>query len=259
MLILDNEDGTFDEIALFIKFGTKKNIESMRSGNIYTNNLKYFIDLEDKYNQVGIGDKDEATLLLNDTKVQFKNSKTGEELSIGKIFFGQDIPEDVFGNIVVRNQIDEHTKVPVLCLVVVNKNDLINVGEDLILRFTDEVISRFKSEFKDYTHALVISAGDFAKRIKDTSKSININAQMDYIKYYDPNINQQERVNDYFTWRRALWKKDYFKDQNEFRIIFDNSLIEEGQVLMNIGDLSDISLIYEIDEILNKDFALKVS
>ena len=59
MLIINRVNGEKEEIALIIKFQTEKNIKKLQSGDIYTNNLKYFIDLEQKSGQVGIGDKDE--------------------------------------------------------------------------------------------------------------------------------------------------------------------------------------------------------
>ncbi|WP_339078721.1 hypothetical protein WIS01_13120 [Clostridioides difficile] len=74
MLKSDNER---EDVCLLIKFGTKENLEKLKKGEIYTNNLKYFIDLEEKYGKVGIGDRDESTLLFN--KVNFRFLKITQE------------------------------------------------------------------------------------------------------------------------------------------------------------------------------------
>lgn len=259
MLIINRENGDIEEILLLIKFQTEANIKKLQSGDIYTNNLKYFIDLERESGQVGIGDKDEATLLIsNITDLKFSDLETGEDIQIEKAILGELGRKVCLGKTDARIQVEDYTKTPVLCLLGINKQELNVVDGNLVLKFDDDKINKIKKEFKGYTHALIIEPASFAKRIIDTAKTKGINAEMDYIKYYNPNINQSERINDYGSIRRAFWKKEYFKSQKEFRIAFDNIFIEHGQILINIGDISDISIMLDVETLLNKKFELKV-
>lgn len=259
MLIINRKNGEKEEISLVIKFQTEENIKKLQSGDIYTNNLKYFIDLERESGQVGIGDKDEAALLIsNIVDLKFSDTETGQDIPIEKAIFGELGNKVCLGKTDARIQVDDYTKTPVLCLLGINKQELSVVDGGLVLTFDDDKINKIKKEFEGYTHALIIEPASFTKRIIDTAKTKGIHAEMDYIKYYNPNINQAERMNDYGSIRRAFWKKEYFKSQNEFRIAFDNSPIEHGEVLMNIGDISDISIMLDIETLLNKKFELKV-
>lgn len=258
MLKITKENGEIEEISLIIKFGKEEHIDSLRKGDIYTNNLKYFIDLEKSYGDVGIGDRDEATLLLSDVDLKITECETGKEVSLGYFMFGSAGDGIKFNNNTIRVQLDDHIKMPVLCLSGINKEELKEIGGNYVLQFSESEIDKLKEEFKDYTHALIIHAGPFIERIDKASIEKGINIYYGYVSYYDPSINQDERVRDYESIKRAFWKKEYFKSQKEFRIAFDNVSIDNGKVLINIGDLSDISEKIKISELLDKDYCLSV-
>lgn len=258
MLVIESENGDKHEIALLIKFQTEENIKKMQQGYIYTNNLKHYIDLEEKEGKIGIGDRDEGTLLLNDVDCKFRDTATGEDIPIERIFFGEkgeQIKIKVKG---IRIQLDDDIKTPVLCLVGINKNETKNIDGNLILDFDDKTISKLREEFGGYTHALVIEPENFTKRLIEECEKQNIHPNLDFVKYYDPKINQGERVNDFNTIKSVFWKNDSFKNQKEFRVAFGNKHIESGQVLMNLGDISDISIMVDINTLLSKEFSIKI-
>ena len=258
MLRIKQDNGEIEEISLIIKFGKEEHIDSMRNGNIYTNNLKYFIDLEKDHGDIGIGDRDEATLLLNNVDLKITEVDTGKEVSLGHFMFGSSGEGVKFNNNTIRLQLDEHVKMPVLCLSGINKNELKQTDSKYILKFSEDEINHFKEEFKDYTHALIMHAGPFIERISEAADAIGTRIYCGYVSYYDPSVNQEERVDDYNSIRRAFWKKDLFKNQKEFRVAFDNKTIESGKVLINIGDISDISEKVTINELLDKNYSLTV-
>ncbi|MFL8801150.1 MULTISPECIES: hypothetical protein [unclassified Clostridioides] len=259
MLTMLKSDNEIEEVNLLIKFGTKENLEKLKKGEIYTNNLKYFIDLEETYGKIGIGDRDESALLLNGVNFRFFEANTRKPVRPLKALLGIDMGDFEFKASETRVRVEGYTRKPVFCLLGISKSDLEYVDKHLILSFDDNKIKYLEKEFGNYTHALIIEAGEFIKRIIKVTKTRDIGLEFGYVKYYNPNINQFERIRDFNTSRRAFWKKDYFKRQQEFRIIFDNILIDSGQILINIGDISDISAMCEINDLLSKDFELELN
>ncbi|MDX5658763.1 hypothetical protein SIM64_02105 [Clostridioides difficile] len=82
---------------------------------------------------------------------------------------------------------------------------------------------------------------------------------MGCVKYSNSKINELEEIKDFDTYKRAFWKDDSFEKQKEFRVVFMSERINQGKNLINIGDLSDISLKIRKEDIFNERFKLELN
>lgn len=236
-----------ENIAFFIKFGKEEHINSLYEGNIYTNNIDYYIKLEDISGEVGVGDRTElSTKISNIENMTFTNNETGERIFL----------PNILGNLEIHPT-EEEKKMPVFCITAIRKDELLEDEEGAYFSFNKIDIDKLKKDFKDYTHAILIDPTYFVEKISLASEKEKKCVDMNMINYYDPGINQENRINEITTHKKAFWKDNRFKSQKEFRIIFYEESIDNGLNLLNIDSLQDVSMIINKDEILDDQFKLR--
>lgn len=234
----------------FVKFIEEKYLDSFMKGDIFTNNFKYFQDLELIHGEKGIGDKKDGCLpLYKFTDIRLENIDNPEEYYC--------FPKaDSF---MFSNEKDNLT--PVFCLYDISLEDVQVIRETdnelrLLLDFNDSKKQLLKKEFQGKTHIVIIEARAFINRIIQLSNKNGLMIDYGKVTYYEDGVNDEKRVNDYTenTSDKFLWKDNGFNNQNEFRIIFKNRPIHNGQTILNIGDMSQISFCKPIDEMLDSKF-----
>lgn len=107
---LSKVKGYESEILLFTKFTQEKYVKNLISGQLFMNNIKYFIDLENETKVKGQGDKYEASNVLSN--VTFKMMLQGTDVLIG---------EGTAEQLIERNHVFDN--IPIFCFTAFGSND----------------------------------------------------------------------------------------------------------------------------------------
>ncbi|AGL03669.1 hypothetical protein [Desulfoscipio gibsoniae] len=203
---------------ILIKFAPLKLAKSFRSGTIYMNSLDYFRGLEDD-NKVR-GDLLEGThsLIAKDDFSQVLPQ------------FGMDFPEAIKKKIIGGiHLLDEELKYyKVFCMYQLNC--------DFKSRYIEPIDTRVNN-FGD-TFVLIFNLKEFRRRIvaeleKGTYNALGFAGQG--VEYYQYDTSTQKLG--------PLKKLDLYKWQNEYRLIAEPLEHTLDPLILNIGDISDISII----------------
>ncbi|TQR21809.1 hypothetical protein [Psychrobacillus vulpis] len=224
-------------------------IESLKAGNLYMNNLKFYIDQEKESGIKGVGDKLEASRVYSDMTFKMFDSETGELVA-----------EGLSGGINFRLNRDE--KRPVYCMYAVDAEVLEIVREDEDFYYTKfnlpkEEVDNLVNDFGN--QMLYINPKPFLERVvpafeeKYSFKAAKVN-------YDDYRINNSKRTNVYTDQESTeiyFWKDEFFKNQNEYRLVLTD-VESDTPLIENIGDISDISTEFKIDEFFSDKFELQI-
>jgi hypothetical protein len=231
--------------VLFVKFSDNiEHLKSLQQGNLYMNNLKYFVELEEKTGIPGMGDKMEALNVINDIEVSFYKLGTDHLITKAKAKKANFRYEDALFK-------------PVYCLFAITADMLVvhketELDVELKINFTEEQKSKMTSEFGKY--ALVISPPHFSERLRKSFNEKGHEFSGKYVDYIDNNVNEQRRIEAFANpdTRMFFFKDHGFKHQNEFRIVIFNK-DEESAILENIGELQDCSSLLKTEDLFTSD------
>jgi len=237
-----------DKTAFLLKFVTPEYENDFIQGKLYMNPLQYFMNKEKVSGVRGVGDALEASAVFVDVDLTFKNPVTDEVLMTGKA-----------GRIDFHS--NERVQSPVLCMYSVDKDVLKVESEDEThintIPFIDQAdLEKLVSDFGD--NMLIIDAAKFAERVMRKCTEDNINFRMEKVKYYDFSRNFTDRINAYGNLDSSdicFIKDDFFKAQNEFRVLL-GSIYTDSHHVLDVGDLSDITTKFKISDFFSGQFAL---
>lgn len=214
-----------DSILGLLKFGKQPHIKSLQEGTIYMNPVNYFEKIEG--NKI-IGDKEEGLSLHlqpDDITVKIDDHIIDNE--------------DIVSPISVRRYKDQNANI--FCMYAISLKEVVENNFEFKL---DRRVKQFGDK------CLVIMNGEeFVNRIKKAVKKINSKAT-----WYEKEMGLVEYVErDNFHGQVGVFKKfNEYEYQNEFRIALRVSKElrgEKGEFKLEIGDISDISIICDTDEI----------
>jgi hypothetical protein len=229
---------------LIIKFGEEEWINKLKDGEIFMRPISDYRKLEIEQKKKGQGDKYD-----------------------GKFHIKQDMQSNMFG---IQTKIkeleldfdgDEKNLIGCFYKMYMYTTRLKLISEDdekklFLYEFTEEE----KKEFAEWGDtALLILQRPFLEKIGEKFKERQIEAYGRNVKYYNCNAPDINYIKDYSEGNenRLFWKDDYFINQNEFRIITAMQA-DEGRVIFNIGDISDISETRKIKELLNEGIIVPI-
>ncbi|MBL7811821.1 MAG: hypothetical protein JNL57_06315 [Bacteroidetes bacterium] len=197
------------QIVGFIKIGKKKHLDDLRSkGLIYCNTVNYFRNLEDSKTNLRGDEYDGSSAHIHLTSLElFKED--GSKIPIifkkGKL------------NLYDETSLANH----LFCLFTI-KTEFTGQGT-----FIDKRIEDFGD------HALIITdTTTFRNRIEVKLNELNVNHEMDFVKYYDSSKDQTNLT--------VFDKRDEFAYQHELRIHIIGQL--ETTFSFEIGSIEDISI-----------------
>lgn len=224
---------------LLIKFLNKNHLDDLIQGKIYMSPLSYFIKLEENSKERGQGDRYEGCLHIDQTM----NAKfLGNNVKVSNIEF----------------KIDTDINYLTSCYY--------NVDRDRIKKEDDKYVFKFTNlEIKEFINwgdvAVIINKELFLKRIKRNLIDKGLCAKGKKVKYYNPQEPGIDILNDFNNTDdnidRLFWKDKYFENQNEFRIITAEQS-SQGKTGIDIGDISDISEVFDSKTLLEEGFFLKL-
>jgi hypothetical protein len=221
----------------FFKFSNKKDrLESLQNGNLYMNNLQFFIDLEKTTGIKGMGDKDEASNVMNDVEISLFHLETNELILKAPVRR-------------TRFRINEYLQKPVFCLfsLKADKLEIISENDEEIVARIDFIEEQIESIIKDFgEYVLVLDAFPFVDRVKQVFDKNEYMYSARHITYSDFNVNDKERQKAYMNQDLSLFfqKDKSFEYQSEFRLIILNKNTDNA-ITESIGDLKDMSVILE--------------
>lgn len=207
---------------VLIKIQRDKYIELFRKGKIYANCLNYFREKEDNV----IGDEQEGVL----------NGCNGGKYYIPQLQeVGEFSENDGFRTL--------HSNDYVFCMFSIN----IESGAFSFSKEQKENLSTFGD-----TALVITDAEEFFRRVCVALKKQNIDGTCGCVEYYTDNdcfSRIQSIVKDISN--HVFWKNSNYRYQQEFRMIFFNKNKQEDHIELDIGDISDISVIMSIEKLLS--------
>lgn len=244
MAFLNEILGESNKLVALLKFSKKEHLESLREGNLYLNNFKYFRNLEKEEGKKGQGDSKDLTLVLNEVNYELKNMETSEVIFRGKA--KQSFLES-----------EEDYKRHVFCCTGITPDilEVIEVKDDVAsarLILPEELRVKALDDFGG--HVAFINSGIFFEKIRKACNDQGISMFSNIVSYKDMNINHSERIHAFNDNESSFFfEKDlFFKYQNEYRLVFPDLISDEPEVL-KVGSLEDAITILSVEEFLNME------
>lgn len=227
-------------LALLKFSDSKERLEEMRDGMLFMNNFQYFVDREKQTGIKGVGDKFEVASVMSNVNLKFIDHETGEHV------FSVEGAEILYRR-------DEVLDMHVFCMFALD-TDMLQVvehGEGFVeAKFSIPVdqINEMENVFGKYV--LVTFIDHFMNRVEESFAEQNIHSLAGKVKYSDFSVNIEERVRSFVEDRTDMffWKDDYFRNQNEFRIVVLNRQSKEPYKA-RIKNIHDISFIVETNKL----------
>lgn len=208
-----------------IKFQSADRIESLQKGHLYAKTLGYYRELEKNTGDMEIGDEYEAMIHVNEGTIHFPD--TGETIQLDDTLIETTHSNDfVFCMFGIYPQLDSFA-------------------------FSDKQKEKMLS-FGD-TALIITDSDEFKKRVIEAAKAKGYQVHFDAVKYYDTSIDSGNMIIDLMKgmWNVAFWKREAYRYQQEGRFIFISDADDEDHIDLDIGDISDISVVLPSKQVLS--------
>jgi hypothetical protein len=223
-----------------LKFGTKENVEKLKQGKIFFGTRKLYNEKAKEGNE-NIGDFFEGVYPSKGCFVRIIDPESKVLLAEAK---GTLIQSDI--------RVD---KIPFFCCTYIS-DDNIN-GENKIV-YNEEMKEGYMNE-KEWEYVLVIRPLEFIKRINLALPDINIVSKPIIYDNFDHVTVDRDRAMNEDIKNVLLWKDEKYSFQKEFRIILENKEIGKADsLLLEIGDISDITYMFKKEEWFKKNLTVKI-
>ncbi|WP_102693981.1 hypothetical protein [Rummeliibacillus pycnus] len=226
-----------------VKFMKPEFVDRFREGNIRMSDLNTYIKMEKKSMIRGMGDKLEGAAVI-----KAESFELYEEGTDNLFFTGNSSRFTLTSN--------DLTKTPVFCSFAINDKILEIINEDNDYYYVKPQLDEKDVEklIQDFDNTAVLIDVKFIQRFIDVCKKKNIGVKADIIKYFDYGINQKDRLKQYTDIHNpnmCFIKDKYFESQNEHRIALKSERTTEP-ITFNIGDISDITTVFDIKDFFSK-------
>lgn len=223
--VITNENAEIIESGMLYKLLKKEHLSDFKNGRIYMNSLSYYTKVEED----AIGDKREG--------LAFFGSK-------GKILYKDEVVA-LCKNVNVYTNLNK----PVFCTSIPYFNKNGNKYKCIISKFAIDEIT--KKEYEKY-NLVIIDKEEFISRIKKALNNIGTSATCAKVIYTDKGY----KLDSFEPAKNAGFvKRKKYEYQNEYRIMVDKEI--EDNFILNIGNISDIIKVLEIDG--TQDFEIYMS
>ena len=207
-----------------IKFQKAKRIEQLQKGKIYANTLGYYRKLEETTGDKTVGDKFEAMVHINEAIITIPEK--GEEI--------------VVNDELIRTA---HSDDYIYCMFAIDPE------QDSFV-FTEEQKDKLLS-FGD-TALVILDSKAFIDRVISAAEKAGYVAYFNGVKYYNETIDNGNLIIDLLKGMHnvAFWKRDCYAYQQEARFVFVSDKNHDDHIELDIGDISDISLVFPTKQVL---------
>lgn len=223
---------------MLMKFGSEKNLQKLRNGQLYMKNLQYYVDLEKATDDEAVGDKYDGQMVLENVKITMYDYETGA-------FVAQMDAPTASMNL-------GYLKCPVFCMFMFDyrnhtEEELIDDTLKVRYQFTEEQVEKMPGFG---SHVLIVKNGnEFMERIKNGLLREGYGYTRDFVNYHDGNRIDHLREVAADDKRIAFWKRQKYSYQQEYRILVHTQV--EDHLCVDIGDLSDITELIPTSVLLN--------
>ena len=239
-----------EKIIYLLKFGKKEHIEEFVSGCLYCSTAETFWKIEKDTKIKGHGDELESGFKVHASKMELEDVETHKKIEIN---------QDSVGLI----HIDSAKKIPVFCMFAVYDDDCINSSNgNKKIHLIERKQRIIKEHFPNAdTVAIIKNPKKFINNIK---RDINLDIKeglvhyfnidnngpmdMEYIQYLmqdtKPKIEGKKKKYTFYeknVFRILFCKDKYFKDEQEYRVIFPKEKIENSTKYL-FSNLKDIEV-----------------
>jgi hypothetical protein len=206
------------KLCAFIKVGEQEHIHDLHyKGTIFMNGISRFKEIEDNYIR---GDRYEGDFLVDQAK--FLKLKIKDKW----IEFTKQTP-GFNGQLNIEYQNTQGNIFSLYLLFVPSESGKIDVDRRM-LEFGDACL-------------LIHNVDEFWRRVKSTLEREYIKIEFGYVQYYD--------YKTFMGHAGVFHKSSMFEYQNEFRVFIARE--ESKPLIIQIGDISDISKIFKSSDLLN--------
>lgn len=217
-------------IFFFVKvFDKKEYAEDFIKGKLFSNRLSFFRKYkEDK--SANRGDKHEGVVDWHQPD-QIRIEINGRVIT------------DLAGPVMTRMNWQDHLNV--FCIYAAHSVDFEEISEETIEDFKKQI--SIPEEFENLGEYAVIitNVNKFIERVKAAVSSKNYGLNAGLVEYYDPTS-----FNGSFSEVESIFRKrDEYKHQKEYRFSFDTGVAGTDPLILNIGDISDITMQCKVSEI----------
>lgn len=208
-----------------IKFQSEDRIKCFREGHLYAKTLGYYRKLEEETGDEEIGDGYEAMIHVNEAIIRIP--ETGEEQVLND-------------ELIKTSHSDDH----VFCMF--------GIYPQLeTFAFSEKQKEKMLS-FGD-TALIILDSDEFINRVIKTAERNGLKAYFNGVKYYDPSYDSANMIVDLMKgmWNVAFWKRKSYTYQQEARFVFVSDKPGEDHVILDIGDITDITEVVPARQVLN--------
>lgn len=209
--------------APLIKFQSLDKIEKLQKGLVYAKTLEYYRQREIDTGDTEVGDSFEGKIHVNEAYIHIVDGET----------------------IALKDELinTKHSDDYVFCMF-----GIYHFMNEF--QFTDKQKDKMRSFG---SHALLITDSDeFIRRVKLAAKG-KYEVYFDAVNYYPPNEDSGNMLLSLVgnMWKVAFWKRDMYKYQQEARFLFVSNEHNVDHIELDIGDISDISIIVTAEQVLS--------
>lgn len=208
-----------------IKFQDEEKIQKIQQGKIYMKTLSWYRKHEAANGNTVVGDELEGLLHFSNAKLFIPD--LNEHISIDNEAIKTTYSNDF-----------------AFCMFCVNPK-----LQDF--RFSEEQKKDLRS-FGD-TALIITDTNEFIKRILLSTEKLGIKCYHGIVNYYDVNVDNANMIFSLLSGMHnvAFWKRNSYALQQEYRFLLHNVQTDNDYFILDIGDISDISIS------MKADFALK--
>ncbi|WP_221388066.1 hypothetical protein [Clostridium perfringens] len=232
-----------NNVVFMIKFGEVENLKKLQKGELYCKNLKFYSDQERKTGDKSMGDIIEGKYRLTQCCIDCYDKETK------KLYYR-------YKDKTVLISVEDIEKMPVFCITGIKVEDLTFKKEDestvsCNLKFSN-ILEKMYSESYWNSGLIITNMSAFIDRVIKSCKNEGIEIQRRPVNYTDMDKNCLDRIQDIDKNLNniAFWKDESYSYQYEYSIAFENKVVDDNFIL-DIGDISDISKLYNKKELLD--------
>src|SRR5699024_9243298 len=202
------------DVKMFVKFLDGKYLDDLLSGKLYMNNIKYFIELEKRHKNKGVGDKREAGFVIRPDKIYIMDPETDE-------ITGRPVQAEII------RRYEHAPKVPVFCFTMFTAKDFVlyEENEEYISFKLD--IGEDMQKFLEFGDKAVIFGPNFREKVISASQKHKVEVKMKPIEY-QTNKEIDTEKESLFQQRSPemfFWKEEEFSYQREARLILPSTFV----------------------------------
>ena len=224
------------EFRLLVKFLSQKEyVDQMQAGRLHMKRLKYFRQCEDAR-----ADTYEGAILQEggDLYIQREGDEERHRLDyIGPLRFND----------------ARHDSLNLFCMTCFRAECEAGPTWETAQEL-DERIEESRPAFSQFGNyaVLVLDPDEFLRRVRDAVEREGYQMALGFVKYYNPGEYPQalpEPFGERATFEPAFLKRRSYELEREYRIAVNTSTYDDEHRTLDIGDISDITAVFDINEL----------